>query len=78
MNRLLTRILLLDHVADERFQDHVRRSNSAAIFMAAAVAFALLEYHLLVEHRIPCDLISLIYAMGGTKIAFMLWYRIKN
>jgi hypothetical protein len=38
----------------------------------------LLEYHVLVEHRIPWDLIAVIYAMGATKIALMLWYRFKN
>jgi hypothetical protein len=41
-------------------------------------AFALLEYHLLVEHRISWDLIILIYVMGVTKIALMLWYRFRN
>ncbi|WP_420237632.1 hypothetical protein ACOBR2_18845 [Telmatobacter bradus] len=78
MNRLLTRILLLDHVADERLLEHGRRSTSISAVVGTLVAFLLLEYHLLVEHRIPWDLISLIYAMGATKVAFLLWYRFKN
>ena len=45
---------------------------------ASLTLFALLEYRLLVEHRVPWDLISVIYAMGATKIVLMLWYRFKN
>ncbi len=75
---VLNRILMLDHVADERFREHQRRSTSAAAILGIATAFVLLEYHLLVEHRIPWDLIFVIYAMGGTKIALMRWYHFKN
>jgi hypothetical protein len=75
---ILNRILMLNHVADERFREHQRRSTSAAAVVGTFTAFALLEYHLLVEHRVPWDLIAVIYAMGGTKIALMLWYRFKN
>jgi hypothetical protein len=75
---VLNRILMLDHVADERILEHNRRSSSAAIIVGMFTAFALLEYHLLVEHRISWDLIDLVYVMGGTKIALMLWYRFKN
>ncbi|MGA3160078.1 MAG: hypothetical protein ABSC77_02595 [Terracidiphilus sp.] len=75
---VLSRILMLDHVADERFREHQRRSTSAAAIIGTLSVFALLEYHLLVEHRVAWDLISVIYAMGGTKIALMLWYRFKN
>jgi hypothetical protein len=38
----------------------------------------MLEYHLLVEHRVPWDLIAVIYAMGLTKVALMRWYHFKN
>ena len=75
---ILSRILMLNRVADERFREHQRRSTSYAAVVGTFTAFALLEYHLLVEHRVPWDLIAVIYAMGGTKIAFMLWYRFKN
>jgi hypothetical protein len=75
---VLSRILMLDHVPDERCREHNRRSSSFAVVAAVFTAFALLEYHLLVEHRIPWDLIILINVMGVTKIAFMLWYRFKN
>ena len=75
---ILSRILMLDRVADERYREHQRRSTSAAAVIGTLTAFALLEYHLLVEHRVPWDLIAVIYVMGGTKIALMLWYRFKN
>ncbi len=75
---VLSRILMLDHVADERFRQHQRRSTSAAAIVGMLTLFALLEYGLLVEHRVPWDLVSVIYAMGAAKIAFMLWYRFKN
>jgi hypothetical protein len=75
---ILNRILMLDHIADERYREHQRRSTSAAAIIGTFTVFALLEYHLLVEHRVPWDLISVIYVMGGTKIALMLWYRFKN
>ncbi len=75
---VLRRILMLDHVTDERLREHHRRSSTAALVAGAITALALLEYRLLVEHVIASDLIALIYAMGGTKIAFMLWYRFKN
>jgi len=75
---LLSRMLLLDHVADERFREHQRRSTSAAAVAGIFTAFVLLEYRLLVEHRVPWDLIAVIYAIGAMKIALMLWYRFKN
>ena len=75
---ILSRILMLDHVADERDCEHQRRSTSYAAVVGTFTAFALIEYHLLVEHRVPWDLIWVIYVMGGTKIALMLWYRFKN
>ncbi len=75
---ILSRILMLDHVADERFREHQRRSTSAAAIVGILALFGLLEYRVLVEHRIPWDLIWVIYAMGATKIALMLWYRFRN
>jgi hypothetical protein len=75
---ILGRILMLDHIADERYCEHQRRSTSAAAIIGTLTAFALLEYHLLVEHRVPWDLIVVINAIGGTKIALMFWYRFKN
>jgi hypothetical protein len=42
------------------------------------IAFVMLEYHLLVEHRVPWDLIAVIYGMGLTKIALLRWYHYKN
>jgi hypothetical protein len=75
---VLSRILMLDHVADERCREHYRRSTSAAAIAGTLTAFALLEYHLLIEHRIPWDLIALINAMGITKIVLVSWYRFKN
>jgi hypothetical protein len=75
---VLSRILLLDHVADERFCEHQRRSTSAAAVAGVLALLFLLEYRLLVEHRVPWDLIAVIYAMGAVKIALMLWYRFKN
>ena len=75
---VLRRLLMLDHVVDERLREHHRRSSTAAVVAGALTALALLEYHLLVEHTIAWDLIALIYVMGGTKIALMLWYRFKN
>jgi peptidoglycan biosynthesis protein MviN/MurJ (putative lipid II flippase) len=79
MNRkLLNRILLLDHIADERFLEHGRRSTSIAAVIGALTLFVLLEYRLLVEHRVSWDLVIVIYAMGITKIALMLWYRFSN
>jgi len=75
---ILSRILMLDHVADERFREHQRRSTSAAAVAGVLAAFVLLEYHLLIEHRVPMDLIVVIYVMGAVKIALMLWHRFKN
>jgi hypothetical protein len=75
---ILSRILMLDHLADERFRDHQRRSTSAAAIAGVLTLFALLEYRVLVEHRVSWDLISVIYAMGATKIVLVLWYRCKN
>jgi hypothetical protein len=75
---ILSRILMLDHVADERFREHQRRSTSAAAIVGVLTLFALLQYRVLVEHRVPWDLISVIYAMGATKIVLMLWYRFRN
>ena len=75
---VLSRILMLDHFADERFRQHQRRSTSAAAIVGVLTLFVLLQYRVLVEHRVPWDLISVIYAMGATKIVLMLWYRFKN
>ena len=75
---MLSRILMLDQVADERFREHQRRSTSAAAIVGTLIAFVMVEYHLLVEHRVAWDLIAVIYAMGLTKIALMRWYRFKN
>lgn len=74
----LSRILLLDHVADERFLAHQRRSTSAAAVVGVLTLFGLLEYRLLVQQWISWDLVWAIYAMGATKIALMLWYRFKD
>jgi hypothetical protein len=75
---VLSRILMLDQIADERIREHQRRSTSAAAIVGVLIAFVVLEYHLLVEHRVPWDLIAVIYAMGVTKIALMRWYHFKN
>ena len=75
---ILSRILVLDQVADERYCLHQRRSTSAAAVVGTLTLFVLLEYRLLVEHRVPWDLIDVLYAMGATKIALMLWYRFRN
>jgi hypothetical protein len=75
---VLSRILMLDHVADERFREHQRRSTSAAAIAGMLFTFVLVEYHLLIGHSVPWDLIAVIYAMGATKIALMFWYRFKN
>jgi len=76
--KLINRILLLDHIADERFLEHGRRSTSTAAVVGALTVFVMLQYHLLIEHRISWDLVIVIYAMGITKIALMLWYRFSN
>jgi hypothetical protein len=78
MSPILHRLLLLDHVADERMRDHQRRSTSTAAVVGTLTVFLLLEYRLLVEHRVAWDLIWVIYAMGATKIALLLWYRFRN
>lgn len=75
---VLNRILMLDHVADERSRDHQRRSTSAAAVVGALTLLGLLEYRLLIEHRVSWDLVWVIYAMGATKIALMLWFRFRN
>jgi hypothetical protein len=75
---VLNRILMLDHVADERYCQHQRRSTSAAAIVGTLTLFALIEYRLLVEHRVTWDLIWVINAMGATKIGLMLWYRFRN
>jgi hypothetical protein len=75
---VLSRVLMLDHVADERSREHRRRSTSAAAIVGVFAVFALLQYRLLIEHRVPWDLVVVIYAMGATKVALMLWYRFKN
>jgi len=74
----LNRILMLDRIADERDRDHQRRSTSAAAVVGTFTLFVLVEYHLLVEHRVFWDLIAALYAMGGAKVVFMLWYRFSN
>jgi len=75
---VLSRILMLDNIADERFREHQRRSTSAAAIIGTLTAFVLLEYHLLLEHRVLWDLIYVIYAMGAIKVALMSWYRFRN
>ncbi|HEY1805979.1 MAG TPA: hypothetical protein VGG45_16015 [Terracidiphilus sp.] len=75
---LLNRILMLDTVADERSREHQRRSTGAAAIAGTLIAFVMLEYHLLVEHSVPWDLIAVIYAMGLTKVALMRWYHYRN
>ncbi len=75
---ILNRILMLDKVADERDREHQRRSTSAAAIAGVLIAFVMLEYHLLVEHRVPWDLIAVIYGMGLTKVVLMRWYHYKN
>ena len=75
---ILSRVLMLDHVADERYREHQRRSTSAAATVGVLAVFLLLEYRLLVEQRVPWDLIYVIYAMAGVKTLLMLWYRFKN
>jgi hypothetical protein len=75
---ILSRVLMLDQIADERTREHQRRSTSAAAVVGALTLFALLEYRLLVEHRVPWDLIAVIYAMGATKMVLVLWYRFRN
>ncbi|HVN94358.1 MAG TPA: hypothetical protein VMT38_11705 [Terracidiphilus sp.] len=75
---ILRRILMLDHVSDERSREHQRRSTSAAAIVGTLIVFVLLEYRLLVEHSVPWDLIAVIYAMGGTKIGLMRWYQARN
>jgi hypothetical protein len=74
----LSRILMLDQVADERSREHQRRSTSAAAIVGTLIAFVMLEYYLLVEHRVAWELIAVIYAMGLTKVALMRWYHFKN
>jgi len=69
---------MLDHVADERFREHQRRSTSAAAIIGLLIAFVVLEYHLLIDRSVPWDLIAVIYAMGLTKIALMRWYTLRN
>lgn len=78
IRKLLYRILLLNQVPDERFHEHGRRSTSTAAVVGALTLFVLLQYRLLVEHRVSWDLIIVIYAMAATKIALMLWYRFSN
>jgi peptidoglycan biosynthesis protein MviN/MurJ (putative lipid II flippase) len=78
IRKLIYRLLLLDHVADERFQEHGRRSTSAAAIVGVFTLFLLLQYRLLIEHRVSWDLVIVIYAMGATKIALILWYRFNN
>lgn len=73
----LNRLLLLDRVADERLREHARRSTSSAAVAGALTLFLLLEYRLLVEHRVSWDLVFVIYAMGATKIALKLWYCLR-
>ena len=75
---ILRRMFLLDYVADERSRDHERRSTSAAAGAGIFTLFALLQYRLLIEHRVPWDLIAVIYMMGIAKIALTLWYRARN
>jgi hypothetical protein len=75
---ILSRVLMLDHVADERYRHHQRQSTSAAALVGVLTLFILLEYRLLIEHRVPWDLIAVIYAMGATKVVLVLWYRFRN
>lgn len=75
---ILNRIFMLDQVVDERSREHQRRSTSAAAIVGILIAFVMLEYHVLVEHRVPWDLIAVIYAMGITKVALLRWYRYRN
>ena len=63
----LSRILMLDHVADERFRQHQRRSTSAAAIVGTLTLFVMLEYRVLLEHRVPWDLLYVIYAMAPPK-----------
>lgn len=75
---ILNRILMLDRVSDERSREHQRRSTSAAAIVGVLIAFVILEYRLLVVHSVPWDLLAVIYAMGGTKIALVRWLSFRN
>ena len=63
---ILNRIPMLDQVADERDRETTEVDERGG-HVGVLIAFAMLEYHLLVEHRVPWDLIAVIYGMGLIK-----------
>ena len=70
------RILGVD--VDERFLDHRRRSTSFAAMAGAVVSGGLFEYHLLRQHRIAWDLLSVLLVMVAVKLAAMAWFRLTR
>jgi hypothetical protein len=72
----MTRILGV--AVDERFLDHRRRSSTFAMMAGALLSGGLLEYHLLRQHRIDWDLLSILLAMVVVKFAAMAWFRFTD
>jgi hypothetical protein len=72
----MTRILGV--AVDERFLDHRRRSSTFAMMAGALLSGGFLEYHLLRQHRIDWDLLSILLAMVVVKFAAMAWFRFTD
>jgi hypothetical protein len=63
---------------DERFLDHRRRSTSAGGMAGAAVAGGLFLYRLWAQHVYAWDLLGVLAAIAGVKLAVLLWYRLRD
>jgi len=60
---------------DERFLEHRRRSTSIASLAGALVAYGLLMYRLLAQHRLRWDLFAVIPATALVQVGMRLRYR---
>jgi hypothetical protein len=68
---------ILGVAVDERFLDHRRRSSTFAMMAGALVSGGLLEYHLIVQHRIDWDLAAVLGGMVLVKLATFAWFRLR-
>ena len=65
---VLSRILMLDHVADERFREHQRRSTSAAAIVGVLTLFGKGFGH---QH--PAIFDGLRFLLMGLAISLLFW-----
>ena len=72
------KIPVLGRAVDERFLSYRLRSSSVAGIVGALVALVILEYRIVVDHRITWDLLAVLAAMVVVKLSMMAWFLVRN